>query len=142
MTDRQPGSVYAWKLLIIQSNVGYWVKPRSAGSGLRRHARSQRARNRRRDAKIGDCVSRGIPVDRHAALIKQEEDTPALVPTLSIPISSNSAKTRGVTVKVIDGANTDPALLPTNGCSFLRLAWPPNRNTIVHCVTVTAVSRQ
>jgi len=115
VTDRQPGFVYAWKLFDNpKSNVGYWVNQAKVQGwqvvcGDMPEAKEHEIAGGMR--KIGDCVLMRIPSDRHAALIKQEED---IARARANSVHSNLlelGKTRGVTVKVIDGANTDPALL-------------------------------
>ena len=115
VSEKQPGFVYAWKLFDNpKSNVGYWVNQAKVQGwqvvcGDMPEAKEHEIAGGMR--KIGDCVLMRIPVERHAALERRERD---LAAARASSVHSNLlelGKTRGVTVKVIDGQNTDPALL-------------------------------
>lgn len=115
VSNQQPGFVYAWKLFDNpKSNVGYWVNQAKIQGwqvvcGDMPEAKEHEIAGGMR--KIGDCVLMRIPADRHAAIMRHEEQ---LAADRANAVHSNLmelGKARGVTVKVIDGANTDPALL-------------------------------
>lgn len=115
VSNQQPGFVYAWKLFDNpKSNVGYWVNQAKIQGwqvvcGDMPEAKEHEIAGGMR--KIGDCVLMRIPADRHAAILRHEEQ---LAADRANAVHSNLmelGKARGVTVKVIDGANTDPALL-------------------------------
>lgn len=115
VSNKQPGFVYSWKLFDNpKSNVGYWVNQAKIQGwqvvcGDMPEAKEHEIAGGMR--KIGDCVLMRIPADRHAAIMRHEEQ---LAADRANAVHSNLmelGKARGVTVKVIDGANTDPALL-------------------------------
>ena len=115
VSEQQPGFVYAWKLFDNpKSNVGYWVNQAKVQGwqvvcGDMPEAKEHEIVGGMR--KIGDCILMRIPKDRHDALIRHEA---AMTAARASSVHSNLmelGKARGVMVKVIDGANTDPALL-------------------------------
>lgn len=115
VSNRQPGFVYSWKLFDNpKSNVGYWVNQAKIQGwqvvcGDMPESKEHEIAGGMR--KIGDCVLMRIPVDRYDAIMRHEEQ---LAADRANAVHSNLmelGKARGVTVKVIDGANTDPALL-------------------------------
>jgi hypothetical protein len=115
VSDRQPGFVYSWKLFDNpKSNVGYWVNQAKIQGwqvvcGDMPEAKEHEIAGGMR--KIGDCVLMRIPASRHAAIIRAEE---AQAAEMAASVHSNLVelgKARGVTVKVVDNTNLDPALL-------------------------------
>lgn len=115
VSDPQPGFIYSWKLFDNpKSNVGYWVNmAKSQGwqvvCGDMPEAKEHEIVGGMR--KIGDTVLMRIPIALHQELERRER---AAIDARSNAVHSNLmelGKARGVIIKVIDGANTDPALL-------------------------------